>query len=222
MYLLKYIIIGDSGTGKTSIATRFNDNSFYTDTDMTIGVDFFSRVITFPSTSVSSSSSYKIQLFDTAGQERFTCITRSFFKDCCGVILTYDVTNKQSLYKAINYWLPLITKECSINTKIILVGNKNESTKRQVDTKEGETMTKLKRINDFCECSAKKGDIMDIFYKLTEMVMKSTKDDDELPIGLKWISNESVPMKVVHMKDDEDDERKEEESVKSSCCLPFF
>src|SRR4051794_10405662 len=97
-YIFKFIIVGSSGVGKSSISLQFTDKRFVPTHDMTIGVEFGARIINIDNRSI------KIQIWDTAGQESFRSITRAFYKEATAVILVYDITKDTSFY-TINAWL---------------------------------------------------------------------------------------------------------------------
>ena len=85
-FLLKFIIIGEAGTGKSCLLHHFIHNQFKDQSAHTIGVEFSSRLIKIGNKSV------KLQLWDTAGQERFRSVTRSYYRGAAGAILVYDIT----------------------------------------------------------------------------------------------------------------------------------
>lgn len=145
---LKIILIGNSGVGKSSLSCHFTEHHF-TDQDTTIGVEFGSENITI------DKESYKIQVWDTAGQETFRAITKSYYRMAMGVLLVYDVTNPSS-FQAIPGWYRSIQENCSDNIPIILVGNKSDqdNTHRKVTYQEGQTFADQHSIL-FCETSAK-------------------------------------------------------------------
>ncbi|EAN93608.1 ras-related protein rab-2a, putative, partial [Trypanosoma cruzi] len=87
-YVFKYIIIGDSGVGKSCLLLQFTDKRFEPLHDLTIGVEFGARVVTIQQKNV------KLQIWDTAGQESFRSITRSYYRGACGALLVYDVTRR--------------------------------------------------------------------------------------------------------------------------------
>ena len=89
-YLFKIIIIGDSGVGKPAFLLRFTDDSFTGTHLTTIGVDFKIKIINFEDKTI------KLQIWDTAGSERFRTITKTYYKGTHGIILMYDVTNRNS------------------------------------------------------------------------------------------------------------------------------
>ena len=118
-FLFKVSLIGDSGTGKTSIITRFIDNVFKSETSTTIGVDF--KIVSFD---LGNETYAKMQIWDTCGSERFKSLTASFLKTCSAFILVFDLT-RLSTFQSIDNWIKTIYE----NTKprfLILIGNKSD------------------------------------------------------------------------------------------------
>ena len=89
-YLFKYIIIGDTGVGKSCLLLQFTDKRFRNDHDITIGVEFGSRMIQLDNKEI------KLQIWDTAGQESFRSITRSYYRGAAGALLVYDITRRDT------------------------------------------------------------------------------------------------------------------------------
>jgi Ras-related protein Rab-1A len=87
---LKYLVVGDSGVGKTSLLVRYCEDSFQTDYLSTIGVDFKIKRMELNHNQVT------LNIWDTAGQERFRNITKSFYKGAHGIILTFSITDPAS------------------------------------------------------------------------------------------------------------------------------
>ena len=90
-HLIKLILIGSSGVGKTSILTMFADNKFTENYLTTIGVDFRFKTIKYDNKNI------KFQIWDTAGQERFRTITSAYYNGADGIIMVYDLTEPSSL-----------------------------------------------------------------------------------------------------------------------------
>merc|ERR1712118_348765 len=88
-YLFKYIIIGDTGVGKSCLLLQFTDKRFRHDHDLTIGVEFGARMVTIDGKQI------KLQIWDTAGQESFRSITRSYYRGAAGALLVYDITRRE-------------------------------------------------------------------------------------------------------------------------------
>jgi small GTP-binding protein len=163
-YLFKYIIIGDSGVGKSCLLLQFTDHRFVAEHHLTIGVEFGAKITTLNETRV------KLQSWDTAGQESFRSITRSYYRGAACALLVYDVTHRDS-FKHLTCWLEDARKHGSDNMSIILVGNKSDmkknrskdldngidaSSSSEVTTEEGEAFAKEHDLF-FIETSAKTG-----------------------------------------------------------------
>ena len=89
-YLLKMLLIGDSGVGKSCLLLRFADDTYNNSYISTIGVDF--KIKTFDM----DNKIVKLQVWDTAGQDRFKAITTSFYRGAHGIIIVYDVTDRST------------------------------------------------------------------------------------------------------------------------------
>ncbi|PVV00583.1 hypothetical protein BB560_005032 [Smittium megazygosporum] len=90
--LIKLLLIGDSGVGKSCLLLRFSDDSFTPSFITTIGIDFKIRTIELDGKRI------KLQIWDTAGQERFRTITTAYYRGAMGILLVYDVTDEKSFY----------------------------------------------------------------------------------------------------------------------------
>ena len=88
-YVFKYIIVGDSSVGKSCLLLQFTDQRFKAAHDLTIGVEFGARTIP-----IDKSTNVKLQIWDTAGQESFRSITRSYYRGAICSLLCYDVTRR--------------------------------------------------------------------------------------------------------------------------------
>ena len=124
-YLFKLLLIGDSGTGKSSLIMRFADDSFNASFISTIGVDF--KIKTFNV----DGSKIKMQIWDTAGQERFRTIVSSYYRGAHGIIVVYDVTDRQSFCK-IQHWLKEIENYGTDSVCKLIVGNKCDGNNEDV------------------------------------------------------------------------------------------
>nr|AAD50281.1 putative intermediate compartment protein [Tetrahymena thermophila] len=135
-YLFKYIIIGDTGVGKSCILSQFIDKRFKEKHDVTIGVEFGARMISFDNKNI------KLQIWDTAGQESFKSITRSYYKSAAGALLVYDITKRES-FQHLGKWLEEARQNGNPQMSFILVGNKCDLEQdRQVSYEEGEKFAK--------------------------------------------------------------------------------
>ena len=131
---LKYLVVGDSGVGKTSLLVRYCEDSFQTDYLSTIGVDFKIKRMELNHNQVT------LNIWDTAGQERFRNITKSFYKGAHGIILTFSITDPVS-FNHIESWIDQIKEVGNADTDMILVGAKSDlESDRKVSRKQAETL----------------------------------------------------------------------------------
>ncbi|CAD8172968.1 unnamed protein product [Paramecium octaurelia] len=176
-YLFKILLIGNSAVGKSSLLLRFADNVFNESFLPTIGVDFKIRTFDLNGKTV------KLQIWDTAGQERFKTITNSYYKGAHGIILVYDVTDKQS-FKDVENWLAEVEKYANENVVRVLVGNKVDlESKREVTSEEGKELADSLNIR-FIETSAKNSsNVEKAFITLAnEIKAKVAKSSEAVPI----------------------------------------
>ena len=146
-FTFKILVIGDGTSGKSSILHRYVDNTFYHNYISTIGVDFKIKMLNICDKLI------KLQIWDTAGQERFKSITTAYYRGVNGIILTYDVSNRET-FDNIDKWIDDINKFAPPDVLILLVGNKSDTHKRQVKIEEG--IEKANNLNiAFIETSAK-------------------------------------------------------------------
>ncbi|EPR60203.1 small GTP binding protein rab1a, putative [Toxoplasma gondii ME49] len=147
-YLFKLLLIGDSGVGKSCLLLRFADDTYTESYISTIGVDFKIRTIDLDGKTV------KLQIWDTAGQERFRTITSSYYRGAHGIIIVYDVTDRES-FNNVKNWMMEIDKYAMEGVSKLLVGNKCDLTsKRTVTYEEGKEFADSCNMR-FIETSAK-------------------------------------------------------------------
>ena len=149
-FAFKILLLGDSSVGKTCFLKRYTENTFQDAYLSTIGFDFKYKLVTLEDGKI-----VKVQLWDTAGEERFRTIAKSYYKGAHGIVLIYDVTNRKT-YENIRKWMNQIKDDSSSNISIILVANKIdcENEYRQVTKEEGKTLAKSNNLPIF-EASAK-------------------------------------------------------------------
>jgi len=145
---IKLLMIGDSGVGKTCLLLRYANDSFSPTFITTIGIDFKIKNIQLDGKRI------KLQIWDTAGQERFRTITTSYFRGAQGILLVYDVTDRNS-FVSIRNWVAQIQMHADVNVNKILIGNKSDcQEQRVISYEEGQALAKEYSIN-FFETSAK-------------------------------------------------------------------
>ena len=124
-FIFKVLLLGNSNVGKSSLFLRFVDDIWNDTFVPTIGVDF--KIKTFEI----DSKKIKMQIWDTAGQERFKNIIASYYRGAHGILLLYDVTDKDS-FKNLSNWLIEIEKNASKNVLKLLIGNKCDLEEKRV------------------------------------------------------------------------------------------
>eukprot|EP00461_Guttulinopsis_vulgaris_P000388 UN00388 len=147
-FLIKLLLIGDSGVGKSCLLLRFSDDAFTSSFITTIGIDFKIKTIDLDGKRI------KLQIWDTAGQERFRTITTAYYRGAMGILLVYDVTDEQS-FQNIRTWIRNIEQHASQSVSKILVGNKSDMDQdKQVETARAQRLADEYNIQLF-EASAK-------------------------------------------------------------------
>jgi len=147
-YLVKLLMLGDSDVGKSSIIHRFKDDSYDPYIAASIGVDFVIKTINIDGKKV------KLQIWDTAGQERYRCMSRAYYRGAMGILLVYDITEKDSFLHIAN-WIQNIEEDADPDVKRLLIGNKCDVEKgRVVSLEEGKELASRHNMG-FYEMSAK-------------------------------------------------------------------
>jgi small GTP-binding protein len=128
---------GDTGVGKSCLLLQFTDKRFQPVHDLTIGVEFGARMVNIDGKQV------KLQIWDTAGQESFRSITRSYYRGAAGALLVYDITRRET-FDHLASWLEDARQHANPNMTIMLIGNKADlAHRRAVSTEEGEQFAKV-------------------------------------------------------------------------------
>ena len=184
----KFILLGDSLVGKSSIYRRLSGKPFSEQILTTLGMENVSIYFDDVQIDEKTLQNFKIVLFDTVGQERYRSITRSYFRDSQGIILIYNIIDETS-FQHVQTWLDSIKESLSDWKKsgyiVMLLGNKldiaeeNPET-RMIMTKEGENICSQKGIYWGGECSAKTFDgnkIKEIFEKFIKQIYLKLGND---------------------------------------------
>ena len=170
--------LGNSAVGKTSYILRYTEKTFEEVYLTTLGIDFKTKIIKLP-----NNQKYRIDYYDTAGQERYKSISLNAIKNTQGVILMYDITNKKS-FDAITKWMKDIIEAKGQDFPIVLLGNKCDmEQERQVTKDEGEQLAQKYNLS-FFETSNKTGknieeaglELINKILDIREKTRKTLKD----------------------------------------------
>jgi len=183
-YLFKYIIIGDTGVGKSCLLLQFTDKRFQPVHDLTIGVEFGARMINIEGKQI------KLQIWDTAGQEAFRSITRSYYRGAAGALLVYDITRRDT-FNHLTTWLEDARQHSNSNMVIMLIGNKSDlEARRDVKREEGEAFAREHGLI-FMETSAKTAaNVEEAFINTAREIY------DKIQEGVFDINNEANGIKI--------------------------
>ena len=182
-YVIRVITIGYTDVGKTSIIMQFTQGKFIDKYVSTIGIDFRSKPIKVGDTTV------KVTVIDTAGQEKYKGIVKTFYNKANGILLTFDLSKKDS-FSRLDYWVEELKD--NIGTKdiyIVLVGNKKDKKEREVSYEEAQKYAEDNNFGGYFEVSAKKNEGIDeLFLDVTKGALKkiinSNQDENNNSIQL--------------------------------------
>jgi small GTP-binding protein len=182
-YLLKYIIIGDAAVGKSNLLLRYVHGQFKPEYQLTIGVEFGAKNIEI------SNKIFRIQIWDTAGQESFRSITRAYYKNSVCAMVVYDITSRDSFNNVMS-WIEDCKNQSPKTIFMILVGNKCDlEDKRQVSYEEGQDLAEKNELL-FFETSAKDG------INVEELFVNSAKEiSKKIEQGYYDLENDSCGIK---------------------------
>jgi len=172
-FLLKIVLIGDSGVGKTNLLGRFTRNAFEDNTRNTIGVDFSAHDMQVNNKTV------KAQFWDTAGQEKYRAIASAYYKNAHGAIIVYDITRRDS-FENVDNWLKELRENGEKNIQIMVVGNKCDLEHERQVTKEDSRKFAEARGLYYMETSAKTNEndcVGQAFGILIEEIIKKLESD---------------------------------------------
>lgn len=193
-YIAKLVCIGDSGCGKSSLTIRLCEGRFSPQHDVTIGVEFGSRIVPVgpphsktllsvsaanglpdPPKTDAQQKHMKLSLWDTAGQETYKSVTRSYFRGASGALLVFDITRKPT-FLHVTDWLNDLRAIAEHDIVVILVGNKadlaqDNEDKREVTAAEAEEWARRNGVMQYVETSAKSGEGVEMaFMKVAERI----------------------------------------------------
>ena len=164
-------MLGDASVGKTSLTIRYISGSFMEDLKLTIGVDFYSKIIDFKGKKV------KLQIWDFGGEERFRFLLSQYCKGANGAFFLYDITNEKSL-SSLAGWTSII-REHAGGIPITLVGSKIDLEEfRAVPRDDGILAAKKYNMGGFVELSSKTGqNVEKAFALMTEVLFEKYSPD---------------------------------------------
>lgn len=192
--------------GKSSLTIRLTDERFSDVHDVTIAAEIGSKIV-----QVADNQHIKLQIWDTAGQEHFRAVTRSYFRNAAGCLLVYDVTRRQT-FAHVQDWLNDILEQAGEDITICLVGNKSDlEDSRQVTADEAEQWAKDNGIQRFVETSAKTGENVIKAYEevarlIHENIVRGKYDLNDRSHGVKVNKSSLINLNV------------EAANQKRSCC----
>ena len=182
-YLLKYIIIGDAAVGKSNLLLRYAHGQFKPEYQLTIGVEFGAKNIQI------DNKIFRIQIWDTAGQENFRSITRAYYKNSVCALVVYDISSRETV-EHVTTWIEDCKNQSPKTIFMVLVGNKCDlNDKRQVSIEEGRDLAEKNQML-FFETSAKDGiNVEEIFlnsaHEISKKINQGYYDLDNDTCGIK-------------------------------------
>ena len=207
-YIFKLILIGNSGVGKSCILQRYMKHTFEESYKCTIGVDFLMKSI------VINGQTVKLQLWDTAGQEKYKSMASSYYRGANVALIVFDITNHES-FDALPLWIENFYKNGPEQKNIILIGNKNDLPDlRQVTQQEAEAFSQTNNMMYF-ETSAKEGDNIEyIFNYAAEKLLEFYGGNNEATLKKQMAPNNDIQssnFKEIRIE--------ESSNKKKNCCV---
>jgi len=186
-YNLKIIVIGDIAVGKTSLIRRYIDNTFSDDYKASISCENKNKKVDIDGETVAD-----MQIWDTAGEEKFMSITRQYYTNSHGALVIYDLTNKDSFMK-MNKWIKDLKDNAPKNITIMIVGNKSDLPDKKVNLEN--ELKHYKENYEHLEVSAKTGTNVSLaFEKLAFKIIEKIRDENKK--GSEKVEVESVALKA--------------------------
>lgn len=189
-YVVRVLTLGYTDVGKTSILLRFTKNQFHEKYVSTIGIDFKSRPL-----KIGKNTTVKVLVWDTAGQEKYKGIVKSFYNKANGIILTFDICNKDS-FDRLDYWVQELKENAYLeDLYVVLVGNKKDKEGRTVTYEEAKKYSDENQFGGYFEVSAKSGEgINELFTdiaknSLQKIIAKNNENSENQNIRLSIFDN---------------------------------
>ena len=134
-YSCKIVLVGECSVGKTALTQRLIYDMYQKRMDPTIGVDYSTKIF-----KMNDSSRVKLQMWDTAGQENFISLIRTYYKDVAGALIVFDVCDRRT-FDRVKFWYNELKKNSGEDYPILIVGNKIDGL-RVVNSYEGQELAK--------------------------------------------------------------------------------
>lgn len=220
-FIFKFIIIGNSGVGKSCILQQFTSQQFDPQKENTVGVEFGNKIVDLPlepRKQMSAMSRVKLQIWDTAGQEQFKSITRSYYRSVAGALVVYDTTDRQT-FEDVRIWVQEAKANANPELVMLLCGNKTDKMDRKVTFEEGKQFASEHGLL-FAEASAKTNlNIENLFLSIgTDVLMKVTSgiiDTDVEEFGVRRIAGNISKYSGANLTEVG---QKEAKAGKKKCC----
>ena len=214
---LKIVLIGEAGVGKTSIISQFIEQTFQGEIESSVGSTLGTKSLI-----IGGNKLLKLEIWDTAGQEKYRSLTTMFYKDADAAILVYDITRKDSFEQIQEYWAVQVKESASSDIILVLCANKSDLIKQE-NVNEEEARNYAKELGAiFCSTSAKNDyGISDLFIQIAKKYSGNDditikNDNDDIPVNENEIQNErskkrgSVRITGI--------EKNKKEEKKKKCC----
>ena len=203
---IKIVLLGETAVGKTSIIQRFITDSFNSNCISSLSAQFNSKTMEI------NGETLKIDIWDTAGQEKYRSLARIFYKDAKVIVFVYDITNKKTFEEIKNYWLPQTKDNCENNVIYALVGNKNDLYEKE-EVNEIDAINYAKEINAvFTTASALSNvGINSLFLFFGQKLINKDNNNNKIENKVEIVDNKNKSIKL-----SQDDKKEIAENKK--CC----
>ena len=209
----KIVLLGETGVGKTSIITRYIANSFSQVVMTSTGSSFFSKKI-----EINENKRVKLQIWDTAGQEKYRSLAKIFYQSASVAILVYDVTLKRTFENLKEYWVGEIKANAPDDIILAIAANKSDDyINQEVNIQEAKDLAKS--LNAIFVCtSAKLGNgIDDLFKMVAEKFIDPEKNIAESYMNKNEIFEQQNKIKLEEVRRKQQNYEKNK-AKKRKCC----
>lgn len=181
LYQFRLILIGDSTVGKSSLLRQFKEGTYFQDVSLTVGVDFHAKIVHLKGQPV------KLQLWDTAGQDRFRAIVKAYYRNAVGGLLVFDITNRES-FAHLNEWLEDAKKNADRSREpvFLLVGNKSDQDKHREVLKEEGLRYAREHNMEYIETSARTGTRVEEAFQMIAQRIYSLLEEGYIKMEDGW------------------------------------